>query len=151
MTKPYLLSANLRGEYLYAKAISPFFVGGGLALSVGFPDENYPARYKIDDSYVDAPKLLSATLYAPAGYSFTPWNNEMRILTMFRVGAKMSSLALIAGQGYVVGEPAFSLFMSVGAGMQIKWFTFDLNCEYDTLGKVSPSLYAGYAFRWGEK
>ena len=25
------------------------------------------------------------------------------------------------------------------------------NCEYDTVGKVSPSLYAGYLFTWGKK
>lgn len=151
MTRPYLLSANLRGEYLYSQAISPFFVGGGLSLNVGFPGKDFPVDYKIRGQDVDAPKLLSATLYAPAGYAFSPWNNEMRILTELRLGAKLSTLALITKEGYIVGEPAFSFFISLGAGMQIKWFTFDLNCEYDTLGKVSPSLYAGYVFRFGEK
>lgn len=151
MTKPYLLSANLRGEYLYSEAISPFFVGGGLSLAVGFPRKDFPSDYKIRGQNVSAPKLLSATIYAPAGYAFSPWNNEMRILTELRVGAKMSTLALITKDGYIIGQPAFSFFASLGAGMQIKWFTFDLNCEYDTLGKVSPSLYAGYVFRFGEK
>ena len=151
MTKPYLLSANLRGEYLYAKKISPFFVGGGLSLSTGFPDKEYPAKYKINDSYVDSPKLLSATIYVPAGYSFTPWNNYIRILTTVKAGGKLSSLALITPDGYVIGEPVFSVYLGTGIGMQIKAFEFDINCEYDTLGKVSPSLYAGYVFRWEDK
>lgn len=151
MTKPYLLSANLRGEYLYSEAISPFFVGGGLSLAVGFPRNEYPATYKLGGEYVDAPKLFSATLYAPAGYAFSPWNNEIRILTTLKMGAKMSSLTLINGGNYILGAPVFSFFAAAGAGMQIKWFEFDLNIEYDTLGKFSPSLYAGYAFRWGEK
>ena len=151
MTKPYLLSANLRGEYLYAKAISPFFVGGGLALSVGFPREDYPSNYKVGGQEVDAPKLLSATVYAPVGYAFSPWNNDMRILTSFKLGAKSSSLALFTNQGNAIGNPALSFFLSVGAGMQIRWFTFDVNCEYDTMGKVSPSIYAGYNFRFEEK
>ena len=151
MTKPYLLSANLRGEYLYAKAISPFFVGGGLALSVGFPREDYPSNYKVGGQEVDAPKLLSATVYAPVGYAFSPWNNDMRILTSFKLGAKSSLLALFTNQGNAIGNPALSFFLSVGAGMQIRWFTFDVNCEYDTMGKVSPSIYAGYNFRFEEK
>lgn len=151
MTKPYLLSANLRGEYLYAKAISPFFVGGGLALSVGFPREDYPSNYKVSGQEVDAPKLLSATVYAPVGYAFSPWNNDIRILTSFKFGAKSSSLALFTSQGNAIGNPALSFFLGVGAGMQIRWFTFDVNCEYDTMGKVSPSIYAGYNFRFEEK
>ena len=151
MNKPYLVSANLRGEYLYAKAISPFFVGGGLTLSTGFPDKEYPAKYKISGAYVDSPKLLSATIYVPAGYSFSPWNNYIRILTTVKAGGKISSLALITGESYVIGEPVFSIYLGTGIGMQIKAFEFDINCEYDTLGKVSPSIYAGYVLRMGEK
>lgn len=151
MSKPYLVSASLRGEYLYAKAISPFFVGGGLALSVGFPREDYPSNYKVSGQEVDAPKLLSATVYAPVGYAFSPWNNDIRILTSFKFGAKSSSLALFTSQGNAIGNPALSFFLGVGAGMQIRWFTFDVNCEYDTMGKVSPSIYAGYNFRFEEK
>ena len=150
MTEPYLLSANFRGEYLYSGAISPFFAGGGLILGTGFPRKEFPAHYKIRGEYVDSPKLLFATAYAPIGYAFSPWNNEIRILTSFKTGVKVQSIALITNEGSIVGDPAVSFFMGLGAGMQIKWFQFELNCEYDTIGKVSPSLYAGYAFRWGE-
>ena len=150
MTKPYLMSANLRGEYLYSGKISPFFVGGGLSLGAGFPRKDFPANYKVHDEYVSSPKLLFTSIYIPAGYAFSPWNNEVRIITTFKAGVKMQSLALITKEGSIIGDPAFSFYMSAGAGMQIKWFQFDLNCEYDAIGKVSPSLYAGYAFRWGE-
>ncbi len=151
LNSPYLLSANLRGEYLYSEKISPFFVGGGLSLLAGFPRDNFPVDYKIGGQEVDAPKLLSATLYVPAGYAFSPWNNEMRIITSLKLGVKMSSLAIINNGAFIVGDPVFSFFVGTGAGMQIKWFEFDMNIEYDTLGNFSPSFYAGYVFRWGEK
>ena len=150
MTAPYLISANFRGEYLYSGAISPFFAGGGLILGTGFPRKDFPAHYKVHGEYVKSPKLLFATIYSPVGYAFSPWNNEIRILTSFKTGAKMQSIALITKEGSIVGDPSFSFFMSLGAGMQIKWFQFELDVEYDTIGKVSPSMYAGYAFRWGE-
>ena len=150
LNSPYLMSANLRGEYLYSGVISPFFVGGGLSLGAGFPRKDFPAHYKVHGEYVDSPKILFAVIYAPVGYAFSPWNNEVRIITTFKAGVKIQSLALITKEGSIIGDPAFSFFMSAGAGMQIKWFQFDLNCEYDTVGKVSPSLYAGCAFRWGE-
>ena len=75
----------------------------------------------------------------------------MLIFTTAKAGAKITSIALFANGGSAVGKPAFSFFMSIGAGMQIKGFVFDINCEYDTVGKVSPSLYAGYLFTWGKK
>ena len=150
MTKPYLMSANLRGEYLYSGKISPFFVGGGLTLGAGFPRKDFPANYKINGEYVDSPKLLFTDIYVPAGYAFLPWNNEVRIITSFKAGVKIQSIGLITKYGSAISDPACSFYMSAGAGMQIKWFQFDINCEYDAIGKVNPSLYAGYAIRWGE-
>ena len=150
MTEPYLLSANLRGEYLYSGAISPFFVGGGLILGAGFPGSNFPAHYKVHGESVNPPNLLFATIYAPVGYAFSPWNNDVRILTSFKAGVKIQSIGLFTKYGSAIGDPSFSFFMSLGAGMQIKWFEFDASIEYDAIGRVSPSLYAGYAFRWGE-
>ena len=151
LTRPYLVSVNLRGEYLYSEAISPFFVGGGLVLSMGFPHKDFPSKYKVGGQNVDAPKLFSATAYAPVGYAFSPWNNDFRILTTFKLGAKVSSLVLVATQGYAIGEPALSFYISTGIGMQYKHLEMDVNCEYDTIGKVSPSLYAGYVWQLGEK
>ena len=148
--EPYLASADLRGEYLYSKAISPFFVGGGIALSIGFPRKDFPSNYKIGGEYVDAPKLLSATVYAPAGYSFSPWNNSVQLITEIKIGARITSVALLSG-GYIIGEPVYSFFASGGAGVMIKFFEITANCEYDTVGKVSPSLYAGACIKWGNK
>ena len=73
------------------------------------------------------------------------------MLSLLKLGAKVSSIALITKEGSLVGDPNFSFFMSLGAGMQIKWFVFDVNCEYDAVGKVSPSAYVGYVIRWGER
>lgn len=151
LQEPYLLGADFRLEYLYSGVISPFFAGLGSTLSVGFPREEFPVQYKIRGELVDSPKLLSATFYVPVGYAFSPWNNDVRILTSFKAGARLTSLALITRQGSLIGEPDYSYFLSLGVGMQIKWFMFDLNCEYDGIGKVNPSAYAGYVFRWGER
>ena len=150
LTSPYLMSADFRTEYLYSERISPFMIGGGLVLSAGFPRKDFPANYKINGEYVDSPKFLSAGIYAPMGYSFSPWDKDIRIITTFKAGVRLTSLALITSSGSVLGDPSVSAFISGGAGMQIKWFVFDLNCEYDTIGGVTPSIYAGYILRWGE-
>ena len=151
LSKPFGAGAGVRGEYLYSQRISPFFIGGGASMNLGFPRNNFPATYKIEGEQIKAPKIMSFTIYAPAGYAFSPWDNDIRILTTARIGAKISSLAMITSQGSAMGAPACSFFMSAGAGMQIKMFEFDINCDFDTIGKVSPSLYAGYVLRWGEQ
>lgn len=150
LQKPYFLSGNLRIEYLYSEAVSPFFFGGGLLLSAGFPRKEFPASYKLRGEEVKPPYLMSAGAYIPLGYAFT-LKKGISILTSFKAGAKVSSLAIISGGDHVVGNPTLSFFGSAGAGMQIKFFEFDINFEYDTVGKISPSLYLGYVKRWGEK
>ncbi len=151
LNKPYLISANLRGEYLYSDAIAPFFIGGGMFCSVGFPGKDFPASYKIGEQQINPPELLSAGAYVPVGYVFTPWDNDVYILTNFKAGMKIAALAMITSNGSVLDTPYYAFFMSIGAGMQIKGFVFDINCEYDTVGKVSPSIYAGCIFKWGAK
>ena len=149
LPQPYLLSGNLRVEYLYSQKISPFFVGGGLTFSTGFPRNDFPASYKLKGEYIKPPYLTSAALYVPAGYAFA-LKKGISVLTSFKLGVKVSSLAIIDSGNYIIGDPALSFFASAGAGMQIKFFEFDINCEYDTMSKVSPSVYLGYVKRWGE-
>lgn len=151
LNKPYLWALDLRGEYLYSEVISPFMLGGGASFSFGFPRKNFPASYKVGGKSVNSPNLLSTSIYIPAGYSITPWNSDLLIITTAKLGVKMTSIALFANGASAVGDPAFSFFVSGGAGMQIKFFTFDVNLEYDTIGKVSPSIYAGYLIKWGKK
>lgn len=149
LSEPYLVSANLRGEYLYSQKISPFFIGGGLDLGFGFPRSDFPATYKILGEPVGAPNLINVTLYVPAGYAFS-LGKDISILTSLKAGARLSALTLISQQGSVLGKTSFAFFMGGGVGLRIKFIEFDFNCEYDTIGSVSPSLYAGYIFRWGE-
>lgn len=149
LAEPYLVSANLRGEYLYSQKISPFFVGGGLDLGFGFPRSDFPATYKIKGVQVGVPNLINVTLYVPAGYAFA-LGKDLTILTSFKAGARLSALTLVSGQGSALGKPSFAFFAGAGVGFRLKFIEFDINCEYDTIGSVSPSLYAGYIFRWGE-
>jgi WD40 repeat protein len=151
MTSPFFVSGNLRMEYLYSQKISPFFIGMGLIASCGFPRKDFPAQYIIKEQNVNPPDLLSAVLYIPFGYAFFPWNKPVLINTVFRAGAKVSSVALITKEGTIIGDPFLSLFLSAGVGMQIKWFAFDINCEYDSVGKINPSVYIGCVFRWDSK
>ena len=148
LASPYSMSASLRGEYLYSEAIAPFFAGGGVTFSIGFPRSDFPANYKINNQNVNPPNIISAVIYAPVGYVFSPWDKDIHIITSFKAGFKILALAMITGSGSIVDTPNCAFFMSIGAGMQIKHFVFDINCEYDTIGKVSPSIFAGYVFKW---
>ena len=151
MQVPYLVSGNLRGEYLYSKKISPFYIGGGLMINAGFPRKDFPASYIIKGETVTPPKALAAVLYIPLGYYLTPWNNDITVKTTFRTGAKVTAISLISKEGYIIGDPAISFFASAGIGMRIKYFEFDINCEYYTIGMLSPSVYAGFAIKRSAK
>ena len=99
---------------------------------------------------VNPPSLLSAAVFVPTGFLFSPWGNSVCIITEVRFGAKVSTLALLSG-GYIIGDPVFSAFISGGAGMMIKFIEFNVNCEYDSVGKLSPSAYVGVNLKWGKQ
>ena len=151
LSAPYLFSGNFRSEYLYSKKIAPFFIGGGITLSAGFPRKDFPAVYTIKGKQVDAPKALSAVVYIPFGYTFSPWNNKNYVFTNFRAGAKLTSLGIITKEGSIIGDPSISFFASAGVGIVFNFFELEINCDYDTLNKISPSVYTGFVFKRSTK
>ena len=150
LNKPYLVSVNFSGEYRYCQKTAPWFFGTGFSLQYGFPSKDFPYNYKIRGQNVNPPNLLSAALYVPTGFVFSPWNNSIQLITEIKLGVRITSLALLSG-GYIIGDPVYSFFASGGAGLMIKFFEITANCEYDTVGKVSPALYAGVCLKWGDK
>ena len=150
LNKPYLVSGNFSAEYRYCQKTAPWFFGAGFSLLYGFPSSDFPYSYKIRGQAVNPPNLLSAAVYVPTGFVFSPWNNSVQLITEIKIGARITSVALLSG-GYIIGEPVYSFFASGGAGVMIKFFEITANCEYDTVGKVSPSLYAGACIKWGNK
>lgn len=150
LNKPYLASINFSVEYRYCNKTAPWFFGLGLTGQYGFPSSDFPTTYKIRGQVVNPPSLLSAAVFVPTGFLFSPWGNSVCIITEVRFGAKVSTLALLSG-GYIIGDPVFSAFISGGAGMMVGFFEFNINCEYDSVGKLSPSAYVGVNLKWGKQ
>ncbi len=150
LAKPYLLSGNVRLEYRYCDKTAPWFIGLGLLAQAGLPRKDFPYSYTLNGSELNAPYLCSAAIYLPTGFIFSPWNNSISFIASVRAGAKINSLSIIS-DGYMVGTPSYSFFVSGGAGMILKFFELEINCEYDTIGKLSPSVYAGVCLKWGNK
>ena len=150
LNEPYIASVNFSAEYRYCQKTAPCFFGAGFSLLYGFPSPNFPYTYKIRGQAVNPPNLYSAAVYVPTGFVFSPWNNSIQLITEIKLGARITSVALLS-DGYIIGDPVYSFFASGGAGFIIKFFEITANCEYDTVGKVSPSLYAGVCLKWGDK
>ena len=150
LNEPYIASVNFSAEYRYCQKTAPWFFGAGFSLLYGFPSPNFPYNYKIRGQAVNPPNLYSAAVYVPTGFVFSPWNNSIQLITEIKLGARITSVALLS-DGYIIGDPVYSFFASGGAGFIIKFFEITANCEYDTVGKVSPSLYAGVCLKWGDK
>ncbi len=150
LARPYLLSGNVRLEYRYCDKTAPWFIGLGLLAQAGLPRKDFPYSYTLSGSELKAPYLCSAAIYLPTGFIFSPWNNSISFVAAVRAGAKINSLSIIY-DGYMIGTPSYSFFVSGGAGMIFKFFELEINCEYDTIGKLSPSVYAGVCLKWGNK
>ena len=153
LNDPYFLSGNVRLEYKYCKKTAPWYIGLGVLAQAGLPRSDFPYSYEMNGESAKPPYYCSAGLYIPTGFIFSPWGNSIFFKTDIRVGAKANTLSFISNShsGYMVGEPAYSFFAGGGLGMILSIFEFDVNCEYDTIGKVTPSAYAGICIKWGQK
>ena len=153
LNAPYLLSGNFRFEYKYCKKTAPWYIGAGALAQVGFPRNEFPYSYEMNGEAAKPPYFCSAAVYIPTGFIFSPWGNSIFFKTDLRVGAKVNSIAFVSNShnGYMVGNPSYSFFAGGGLGMILSIFEFDVNCEYDTIGKVTPSAYAGICIKRGVK
>ena len=151
LNSPFAASVNGAAEFRYGADIFPFFFGAGVSYQLGFPRENIASNYYIGGEQATSLTFRSGNIYVPFGVQFSPWGNDLYLLILLKGGIKISSITLHKGTDFIIGDPEVTFMISGGSGIVYKLFEASVNLEFDGIGKVTPSFYAGLNFKFGEK
>lgn len=142
LQSPYTCGIHLGGDFLVTKMLEPFFYGGGFRVNVGFPKEDFPYTYDLADGSKDTPYLMGGNLTGIFGITYTPFQNNLKILLSSRLGLQLSRL--VSFQTSAASNVHAGLFASFTGGVTIHEFEISITTEYDGIGKISPGLYFAY-------
>lgn len=150
LPSPHLLDLDITAGYLNAVWLHPFYVGGQLRLSVGWPQAEFPYNYRLHGEPLEAPLMMSVELDFPVGIVVTPFKSNRDIELYAEVGLGFSLHQLwnrrfggtaIAG----ILHPSFVASMAVGAGW--RGLSLKLHGDYDTQLGFLFSVNVGYIFQ----
>lgn len=130
---------SLGGDFSWrsTKKTAPMFIGAGLRVFYGIPDDDFPYTYTYNNEDLAAPNLISAQIYFPFGVRMLLPKNlfyafaEMDICCSFLVlTSNVSAFSKIF--------PSFGGRMKIG--LTAKFFSFSVGFEYDTTLKFLPQI-----------
>ena len=131
--------------------IYPFFMGGNLKLSAGFPGNDFPYEYRVGSTTVNAPWLYTLAPSLTGGVC--RYIEKWELLTYVQVDAAATMRVLCSnGLDYLVTSSVFS-GASVGLTAGFQWYRlkFDVGIDYDTNLGVLIRGGVGFAHFFGKK
>lgn len=147
---PFTVSVKAGCEFIDTSVISPFFLGGGILMELGFPKEDFPYQYKVAGSAINSPNLLAATLYAPLGIMYGPFENKRIQLEMAaRLGLKL--LGFVSFDSGASSKVHCAFYTAMLIGVDVYNVHANVDVSYDSVGGFSPGLTLSYRFKIGNK
>ncbi len=83
------------------------------------------------------------------GIQFFPGNKNFYFIFVCKGGVRITELALLSKSRYIIGDYETTYYVSGGTGFGYRFFETTVNLEYDGIGKLNPSIYAGLNFKMG--
>ena len=150
LPNPHMVDIDFTVGYLNSFLIYPFYVGGQLISSVGFPNKEFPYNYRLYGEPLAPPLMISVALDFPVGIAITPFENfrDLQIYAEVGVGFALHQLwNRRFGQTAIAGllHPSFVASMAVGAGW--KGITLRLHGDYDARLGFLFSANIGYTIQ----
>lgn len=149
LQSPFLFSLNLDAQFRYRKKLEPFFLGIGLEGQLGFSKDSEIQNYRLNGEKFNNLNIITGTLYVPMGIQFFPGNRNFYFIFVCKGGVRITELALLSKSRYIIGDYETTYYVSGGTGFGYRFFETTVNLEYDGIGKLNPSIYAGLNFKMG--
>ena len=136
----YLFGADVcfRNTYLTA----PVYIGAGLRAHIALPKRPFPFQYEdFNGKAVASPFLWMGELYIPVGIEVVLDRRGYAVL--FEEAAFTARLSILSQPKVTASKPFFSYGGRVSTGISVKFFTFSVGLNYDSLWKLFPEIMLG--------
>lgn len=141
---PYTFEVSLPAGYRNYDLIQPFYFGGSIDFSLGFPGSTYPYKYYDMNGNLRNPQLVNIKMYAPIGFCIYPLKNSLEVYAETGVGINIHSLwnGQIGGRG--VSSKLFPAFYgNIKAGVAWDFINISLCGSYDAILGFSYGIEMG--------
>ena len=146
----FLPSEHENYTYLFGGDISfrtsiwtpPVYEGLGFRMLVSPPNKDFPVVYEdFDGTALNPPLLFIGEIYVPAGMEFELDKKGYAVL--FEELSLNARLNLLHAPNVATSKPFFSYGARVTTGITVKFVTFALALNYDSLWKIIPEINLG--------
>ena len=132
------VDACYRNTYVTA----PVYIGAGVRAHIALPKRPFPVQYEDFNGNKIAPPLLwMGELYIPVGIEVVLDRRGYAVL--FEEAALTARLSALARPKVTASKPFFSYGGRVSTGISVKFFTFAVGLNYDSLWKLFPEITLG--------
>ena len=142
--KPYLFDLSLTTGYYNYDILQPFYFGGIISGSIGFPVSDFPYKYHTESETINNPVYVDLFFGIPIGFSIYPWKNSVELYAEIDNGLGLVKLWNGGfGQNSVAGKfyPIYELKVKIG----VAWDFINLSLcgNYDIMKGVSFKIQLG--------
>ena len=142
--KPYLFDLSLTTGYYNYDILQPFYFGGIISGSIGFPVSDFPYKYHTESETINNPVYVDLFFGIPIGFSIYPWKNSIELYAEIDNGLGLVKLWNGGfGQNSVAGKfyPIYELKVKIG----VAWDFINLSLcgNYDIMKGVSFEIQLG--------
>ena len=142
--KPYLFDLSLTTGYFNYDILQPFYFGGIVSGSIGFPSSDFPYKYHTESATINSPVYVDLFFGIPFGFSIYPWRNSVELYVEIDNGLGLVKLwnggfgqQSVAGKFYSIYE----LKVKIGAAWD--FLNLSLCGNYDIMKGVSFEVQLG--------
>ena len=149
---PFSFSIGLDAGYKNFMIKKPFYLGGGLKLSLSPRPDSYPYTYRNKETGDPEknPFFFGSVIYGTAGLAVKPWKSDIYIFVDVNPGFSMHLIWNGQFASKAITSDLFYAFnISSRIGMEYKRFNVAVLVEYDTLRKFAAGLELGWAISFG--
>lgn len=148
--KPYLFDLSLTTGYFNYDILQPFYFGGIVSGSIGFPSSDFPYKYHTESATINSPFYVDLFFGIPFGFSIYPWRNSVELYVEIDNGLGLVKLwnggfgqQSVAGKFYSIYE----LKVKIGAAWD--FLNLSLCGNYDIMKGVSFEVQLGVIINIG--
>ena len=136
----YLFGADVTYRNTYFTA--PVYIGVGLRAHMALPKRPFPTQYEdFNGKTVAPPFLWMGELYIPVGIEVVLDRRGYAVL--FEEASLTTRLSALARPKTTASKPFFSYGGRLTTGISVKFFTFSVALNYDSLWKLFPEITLG--------
>ena len=121
---------------------APVYIGLGLRAQMALPKRSFPVQYEnFNGKRIAPPFLWMGELYIPVGIEVVLDRRGYAVL--FEEAALTARLSALARPKVTASKPFFSYGGRLTTGISVKFFTFAVALNYDSLWKLFPEIMLG--------